>query len=240
MVRFIIPALRHDIEEVDEFTKIPSGRRLRRKVYTNIEGLNFLKLAELTGRSAMEIAQQIVKIDTAAEWKALLIHDREDTKSAKILHFLYSLVVIDEAQMIFPKSDFRNTAQAFKDLLAWHRHVSMDFVFLTPTASTMEGYVSEICDRCYSIKNLGFITSMVGGRYVVHVREKPRQPNYATLQGSYDKKYFGVYKSNQGGEAFKLKVPNAIGGVVAAAVLGSVLFLGLHFYSHGVISTPGG
>ena len=240
VVRFLIPALMAEVEERDDFTKQLTGRKFRRPIYTNIEGLNILKLAELAGRTYEQVKAQIVEVRSAAEWRNLLQHDREDSASLKIQHFLFALVLIDEAQMIYPKGDFRNTPQAFKDLLAWHRHVSMDMVFLTQSANTMETYISEICDRCYSVKNLGFITALVKGLYVIHVREKPRQPNYATLKGRYDPKYFGTYKSNQGGESFKLAVPNAIGGVMASLVLGSVLFLGVRFYSHGVLTTPGG
>lgn len=211
-----------------------------RKLITNVEGLNYPLLASLTGKTHQEIRSLIQEVPNRKDWYGILtIAECDMIPSRAKQNPLYkSIVILDESQMVYPRGSFqKTTTQGFKDLLAWHRHLDMDIIFLTQSSKNLEAYVSEICEACYSVKNLAFISSVMGKSYVINVRERPGAPRTTTLYGRYDPKYFGIYKSTVAGgsKAFKLAVPQAIGGVVGAVFLGVVLYLGSHFYSHGII-----
>lgn len=225
----------------DALTRFALGAiRAGRKLITNIDGLNYPLIASLTGKTHAEVRTLIYEVKTRAEWYQIMRISESDMvdSRAKMNPLFKTICIIDESQMVWPRGSFqKTTTQGFKDLLAWHRHLDMDIIFLTQSSRNLESYVSEICEACYSVKNLAFISAVMGKAYVINVREKPGAPLTTTLYGRYDPKYFGIYKSTVAGgaKAFKLKVPQAIGGVVGATVLGVALYLGAHFYSHGIL-----
>lgn len=210
-----------------------------RKVITNVDGLNYPLISALTNKTPAEVSNLLQEVKTRADWyKIITIKEEEMVESRAKLNPLYrTMAIIDESQMVWPRGSFqKTTTQGFKDLLAWHRHLKMDILFLTQSSRNLEAYVSEVCEACYSVKNMAFISSIIGKTYVINVREKPGAPRTTSLYGRYDPKYFGIYKSTVGGggSAYKMKVPQAIGGVVSAVVLGTALYIGVHFYTHGI------
>lgn len=175
---------------------VPAVRRGRR-VYHNIDGLGegmaMRRLMEKTDKAEHEI--KLTKIESKDEWRELLQLDLDDKEGKSLRLERDSLVVVDEAQMIYDSRDFKNTTKTFLTLLEYHRHFGLDFVFITQNVTRLEKAIRGLTNECYQVKNLSFLSGVLGYRYVKHVRQTPDSDITTTQHGKLDPENFALYRS---------------------------------------------
>lgn len=168
-----------------------------RRVYTNIDGFGegkyLRRLSEKTGRAPHEIL--VTKIASTDEWRDLLRLDLNDKEGTSLKVQRDSVIVADEAQLIWDARDFKNTNKEFLWLLEYHRHFGLDFIFITQDVKRLEKAIRSVTNECYQVKNLKFLSALVGNKYVKHVRQTPDSPITTTEHGTLDPEYFQLYRS---------------------------------------------
>jgi hypothetical protein len=168
-----------------------------RRVYTNIDGLNEKEIARYLGVCATKLE---IYHEVDAEWyRKNLVWDSDGDKEGEALGKRVkhgSMIVVDEAQNIWPARETKNTQAGFIKLLAYQRHFGLDFVFITQQVKLMDVVISRFCNDAYQIKNLGMLSKSLGRRYIVNRRQSPLDPDViGQYKGKYDDKIFRLYKS---------------------------------------------
>lgn len=203
-----------------------------RPLYTNMAGLNTQLIALALDVPRMDI--NISMIDKREDWIQLLDWKESDKEGATLKFPKASLFVIDEAQMIWNSREFKNTTKGFTDLLAYHRHFGLDFCFLTQDAKLLDVNISRICEGCFTIKNLSFLsTALLKKHYVIQFKQRPRDPIVSTDRGSYNEKYFPLYQSMVAANPYKKKSITSFGSMKVALAVGALVYTCVSMYAHG-------
>lgn len=167
--------------------------RAGRKVYTNIDGLSLKHLSMLTGRLPGELHIEILSNDNL---KQLLNLERDDKEGHSLLVERGSLIVVDEAQMLWDAREFRDTSKSFLTFLEYHRHFGLDLVFITQNVKRLETSISRLANESYQVKNLRFLGRFLSSQYVVHIRQTPHdRERIATIRGTYRPEVFTAFRS---------------------------------------------
>jgi len=184
--RFILPALKKG-----------------RKVYTNIEGINLLRVSLYLDMELHDVEKLLVyteKFNTN-----MLINDVSPN----------SLVVIDEAQVYWNNRDY--ASEENKRLLPFlqkHRHYGLDIIFLTQNIDQLDIGIRRLCQVHYRLARL----TNVGLNKIIKVKVYPDAMGseqfkpMANLTWTIDKGIFPLYKSYVGNEVSETK--NPIGNVI--------------------------
>jgi len=202
-----------------------------RKIYTNIDDLDQRHIRMLTG-----VDPQIVNVATHDEFKSLMECDPNDKKGENLKIDHGSLVIIDEAQLIWDARDFRATSKKFLTLLEYHRHFGLDLVFITQNPKRLEASVTRLANNSYQVKNLGFIAKGLKNRYVLHIRQTPFDRDIvATMRGKFHKPVFACYRSAVAGRNTKVssRRKSALQGGLFYFIGGIAIFLILMIVSRG-------
>jgi len=179
--RFILPALKKG-----------------RKVYTNIDGLNLLRIS------------LYLKMDFNDVEKLLIHTDKFDTDMLIKGVDANSLVVIDEAQVYWNNRNY--ATEENKRLLPFlqkHRHYGLDIVFLTQNIDQLDIGVRRLCQVHYRLAKL----TNAGLDKVVKVKVFPDAMGseqfkpMAVLVWTIDKGIFPLYCSYEGSDVSETKNP---------------------------------
>lgn len=215
--------------------------KARRKVYTNIdmEPENVRALAFYCGLRVDEVDIERIGegADGAAKVRELLTLDENDKENSCKLK-RGSVVILDEAQMIYDARESKDTPKGFLTLLEWHRHLGLDFVFITQNYKRCDSVIARLCNEALQVKNLKFLSGLMGHRYVLHHRQTPGDAVVATTKGTLEPQYFRFYKSMS---ATGVRTHESQGFLTAGRVVPLVLlaaFVVYRFASHGVIVKP--
>jgi|CXWL01.1.fsa_nt_gi zona occludens toxin (predicted ATPase) len=206
---------------------IKTGRR----VYTNIEGLDHRELAFYAGIPLADV--KITQWETSDEIRAHLVAEKDDKEGASLKIEKGSLVAIDEAQLVYDAREFKNTGKSFLTLLEKHRHWGLDIVFITQNPKRLEGAICRLANRCYQVKNLGFLSTVFGSRYVIHHRQTPFDDVVQTSHGRLKPEIFKLYKSAvlHGDKTHKTK--SALTGGLMWLLLLCIAISGSSIIKHG-------
>lgn len=120
-----------------------------RKIYTNIEGLNFLRLS-INTKTPFETVE-----------KNLIILEDSQVNFSTVDKFpLDCLVIIDEAQLFWNNREFKSEEN--KNILAHlqkHRHLGQDFVFITQHIDQLDIGIRRLTSihyRLVKMEHIGF------------------------------------------------------------------------------------
>jgi zona occludens toxin len=170
----------------DAIRVILHNLKLKRKIYTNIDGIELPECQEY-------IAQQSDM--TRVELSELL----EFIPRQKIQNFYDyvddgSLIVIDEAQLFFNSRDFsKQHNREFADWSSTHRHKGFDVILITQRAERIDTAVRSLCDFRYRYRKLNFMGPATGYIQYIYIGDDPKHMSYN--KKSYDPKIFPAYKS---------------------------------------------
>jgi len=182
-----------------------------RKVYTNIDGLNKKHIAMLLGKLETEL--HIVHLEHAEAIKDLMQLAVDDKAGHSLKIEKGSIVIIDEAQMVWDAREFKDTKKSFLSLLEYHRHFGLDFVFITQNPKRLEASITRLANESYQIKNLRFLGAFLKNRYVLHVRQTPFDREIiSTIRGKYRSEIFLCYRSYVSSSKFNKKSKSALQG----------------------------
>lgn len=143
-----------------------------------------------------------------------------------------STIIVDEAQMIWPKSGSRFHSQKFFDFLTYHRHLDINLVFITQATTLMDDRVSDCCNEFLQVKNMWFLTTFLQNQSTVYFRQKnqPWVEPHRKTQFRFDQKIFSIYRSGfQPNQRSKRLVP----AFMMVPVLGVLLMLVLWYFKGG-------
>lgn len=169
-----------------------------RRVITNIEGINHDKFAELTGIPARFLQQFLICIYHDEEPD---VEKRAELQKQSILDHSGkdALIVIDEIQNLFPSGRDKLSSDWMR-YISEHRHDGLDIILM--------GQDRRDCHNMWRRRIQRVITftkqTAIGrdGHYTWVAYEATRPEVYKKITSgsrSYEKKYFGLYKSHTDG-----------------------------------------
>lgn len=180
-----------------------------RRIYTNIDGLNFRYLSTYLNISLHEIKVTHIENGNWFVQNMQLSNEQKEWTNPHVEH--NSLFIIDEAQRIWDARDFRNTKKEFLSFLEYHRHFGFDIVFITQNPKRLESSILRLTNEAYQIKNLKFLGSFLGRRYVLHARQTPLDRDIIyTVRGVLKDEIFRCYKSYQARSDVQKKAKGAL------------------------------
>lgn len=196
-----------------------------RKMYVYMDGLNPRRLSQFSGVNA-----NVVLWETVEEVRAACQLDVDDREGVGLKVDRGSLIVVDEAQLVWDSREWNKTGKQTLAFFEYHRHFGLDAVLITQAPGRLDKGLVRLSNECLHVKNLRFLSTFLGGRYVVNVRQSPhdREP-VATLRGKFDDNVFACYRSATIARAAAKVHGRGVKGVLlwgpAALALAAVLYL---------------
>lgn len=199
---------------------VPAARK-GRKIYTNLDGLSVRRLTQYVGREV-----DVVQWESVEQIRAAFNLAQDDKEGSSLVVDRGSLLIVDEAQMVFDARQWKDTGPGTLRLCEYHRHFGLDIVFITQSPGRLDKSLCRLANESLHVKNLRFLGSMFGKRYVINVRQTPwDRETLATMTGSFKSEIFALYRSsvvNQRARVSKSAVKTtwllAPAGVALAAV----------------------
>lgn len=169
---------------------LPAVRK-GRKIYTNLDGLNVRRLSQFVGREV-----EVVQWNSTEEIRAAFQLAQDDKEGLSLQVERGSLLIVDEAQMIFDARQWKDTGPGTLRLCEYHRHFGLDIVFITQSPGRLDKSLCRLANESLHVKNLRFLGSLFGKRYVINVRQTPwDRETMATMTGAFKSEYFALYRS---------------------------------------------
>ena len=169
---------------------VPAARK-GRKIYTNLDGLNVRRLAQYVDREV-----DVVQWEKVEDIRAAFNLDQDDKEGVSLKIDRGSLLIVDEAQMIFDSRQWKDTGPGVLRLCEYHRHFGLDIVFITQSPGRLDKSLCRLANESLHVKNLRFLGSMFGKRYVINVRQTPwDRETMATVTGHFKAEIFALYRS---------------------------------------------
>lgn len=173
----------------DAIVKIVANLKKKRKVYTNIDGLDDCK--------CIEMIKSLTGLDDYDIELYLHVLSRE-----QVFHFWDfiepgSFVVIDEMQKFFNARDWQKEEnRKCADWCSTHRHEGFDALFLTQRIEKVDTQVRTLTEWTYRYKKINFLGKLVNRSYVcfAYSGDDTHQP-LTKIVRQYEPKYFYCYKS---------------------------------------------
>lgn len=172
-------------------TEILPAVRDGRKMYVYMDGLNPRRLSQFAGRNA-----NVVLWDNVEQVREACQIEVDDREGVGLKVDRGSLIVVDEAQMVWDSREWQKTGKQALAFFEYHRHFGLDVVLITQSPGRLDKGLVRLANECLHVKNLRFLSTFLGRRYVVNVRQSPqdREP-VATLRGKFEDNVFACYRS---------------------------------------------
>jgi hypothetical protein len=170
---------------------VPAARK-GRKIYTNLDGLNVRRLSQYVDREV-----DVIQWESVDQIRAAFNLAQDDKEGASLVVDRGALLIVDEAQMIFDSRQWKDTGPGVLRLCEYHRHFGLDIVFITQSPGRLDKSLCRLANESLHVKNLRFLGSMFGKRYVINVRQTPwDRETMATMTGSFKPEIFALYRSS--------------------------------------------
>lgn len=170
---------------------VPAARK-GRKIYTNLDGLNVRRLSQYVDREV-----DVVQWEKVEDIRAAFNLDQDDKEGVSLKVDRGALLIVDEAQMIFDSRQWKDTGPGVLRLCEYHRHFGLDIVFITQSPGRLDKSLCRLANESLHVKNLRFLGSMFGARYVINVRQTPwDRETMATMSGAFKQEIFALYRSS--------------------------------------------
>ena len=109
-----------------------------------------------------------------------------------------SVVIVDEAQYLFPQRGPRHLVPPFLEALTEHRHRGFDFIFMTQHPKLIDTALRRLIGRHIHLERqfgLQSAKSIAWEKCVDDPEDYHKRRQAVISRVPFDKKYFGVYKS---------------------------------------------
>lgn len=170
---------------------VPAARK-GRKIYTNLDGLNVRRLSQYVDREV-----DVVQWESVDQIRAAFQLAQDDKEGKSLTVDRGSLLIVDEAQMIFDARQWKDTGPGTLRLCEYHRHFGLDIVFITQSPGRLDKSLCRLANESLHVKNLRFLGSMFGKRYVINIRQTPwDRETMATMTGAFKPEIFALYRSS--------------------------------------------
>ncbi|MDR3001465.1 MAG: zonular occludens toxin domain-containing protein [Fibromonadaceae bacterium] len=177
----------------------------KRKVYTNIDGINYLKIGiylERVTKTQIELCDLEKILVHTEKFSTKMLIDGVDSNS---------MVIIDEAQVFWNNRDYNSEEnKSLLPFLQKHRHYGLDIIFLTQNIDQLDIGIRRLCQvhyRLNRLSNLGFDKSIKVKVFPDAMGSEQFKP-LATLIWKIDREIFSFYDSYQGAETKEAKGNN--------------------------------
>jgi hypothetical protein len=172
--------------------------RQGRRVYTNIDGLNLRAIAAFMD-VPYDIIMRQVTICTGNEIRTLCqLHmlNSGDIDNEGLELEPKSLVIVDEAQMIWASSDWAkfSNRRAFMSLLEYHRHFGLDFILITQASKNLDVSVSRTANEVCQVERRHYLGKLGARNYAVHHRRAIGAPIDYTTNHVFLSDIFHLYR----------------------------------------------
>ncbi|MCZ7627194.1 MAG: hypothetical protein C3F12_00185 [Candidatus Methylomirabilota bacterium] len=210
----------HEVVSSEILPAVRDGR----KVYVYMDGLNPRRCGQFAGRNA-----NIVMWDNVDEVRAAVQLEVDDREGVGLKIDRGSLIVVDEAQLVWDAREWQRTGKQSLAFMEYHRHFGLDVVLITQAPGRLDKGLVRLANECLHVKNLRFLSTALGGRYVVNVRQTPqdREP-VATMRRKFDSNVFACYRSSTAVRGAKVHGRGIRGAMLwgpAAAALALILYV---------------
>lgn len=170
---------------------VPAARK-GRKIYTNLDGLSVRRLAQYVDREV-----DVVQWESVEQIRAAFQLAQDDKEGTSLAVDRGALLIVDEAQMIFDARQWKDTGPGTLRLCEYHRHFGLDIVFITQSPGRLDKSLCRLANESLHVKNLRFLGSMFGKRYVINIRQTPwDRETMATMSGAFKPEIFALYRSS--------------------------------------------
>jgi len=126
-----------------------------RPVVTNIDGLDFSAVAVAAHLPYHDVKRLLTINQSQDFWRGAMKLDADDLLGNRLQFPSAAVLIIDEAQVIFPSVDWDKTAREFKTFLQLHRHTGRDIVIITQAAEDLHNGFRRCGGVFYEVRNLG-------------------------------------------------------------------------------------
>jgi len=210
----------HEVVRSEILPAVRDGR----KIYVYMDGLNPRRCGQFAGRNANIVMWE--NVEQVRDAVQLEVDDREGV-GLKIDRG--SLIVVDEAQLVWDAREWQKTGKQSLAFVEYHRHFGLDVVLITQAPGRLDKGLVRLANECLHVKNLRFLSSALGGRYVVNVRQTPqdREP-VATMRRKFDSNVFACYRSSTAVREAKVHGRGIKGAMLwgpAAAAVALILYV---------------
>jgi hypothetical protein len=175
--------------------KIAEILRLKRRVYTNVDGLWEDTKDSHICREALRLYTKL----TEAEFKDLF-HPLGKEEVEKFWDVVQpgGFIVLDEIHLLWSNRDWQTTGnKAFAGWASTHRHHSFDLILITQKLEKVDAHVRSLVEWTYKYKKVNYLGKLVKNSYRVAIFTEDQHDGepFQWKSGSYDKKIFKCYKS---------------------------------------------
>jgi len=205
--------------------KIVQNLKKKRRVYTNIDGLDLGPCREmiknLTGLGDHELPD--------------FLHHLENEKVQAFWEYVEpgSLIVIDEAQNHFNSRDWQSEAnRRFGAWASTHRHYGFDLVLITQRIERIDSAVRTLAEWTYRYRKMNFFGSAIQNKYIryAYAGDDTGGESLSKKIMTYKKEIFACYKSYQGKDIKELGIMNHMNILKHPAILSLPVLLAVFFY----------
>lgn len=217
--------------------RITEALKKGRKVFTNIEGINRSKYAEILEITEEKSAELLVDIQ---EDKIRTVQDHVENDS---------LVVIDEIQDYFPATR-QKMEEGITRFVTQHRHRGIDIILMGQDHRDCHNLWKRRIDQLVHFVKRDAVGMPNDYTWTTYKARNGKFVKLRSGKGTYEKQYFGLYKSHVDGannletysddRANVLKSPGMKYGAIAVivALVGSIYVLRSFFNGDmGVVDT---
>ncbi len=202
----------------DAVREIVNNLRLRRIVYTNIEGMDdpgcqrFLQdFLEFDDFEFKTYFHWLPDSDFSHFWDLKETNQMWDGQITSEKPFVKdgSLLVIDEIHKIFSNRDWSTEKnRQFSDWCSTHRHKGFDVYFVTQHLDKVEKQVRSLIEWTYVYRKVNFLGSLSKNRYIKYAYsgDDTKGKPLNTISRNYELKIFKCYKSMVNDNNVKLNI----------------------------------
>lgn len=180
---FILPALRagrHVYTNLD-FTKDGSER-----------GKDFIAGCRLSLYLKVDCTKLLVRSDFDKLQDYLILNDLEGLSLRVEKN---SLIVIDEAQMIFDYMGVNRIDKRIYHFLSYARHFGFDLLFLTQDYTLLNKFVVNLCNQYIDITGMKQVSTLAKNKYVLEYHNRPGGVLLDKRIRTYSPDVFNLYRS---------------------------------------------
>lgn len=211
----------------DVVRKIIANLCLRRRVITNVEGLDDEKCLEMikfkTGFDDYDLHKYLFFLDT--------------NSALRFWEYVTPgcIVVIDEAHKLFNARDWQSVKnRQCADWCSTARHDGIDVVFITQRLEKCDAQIRSLTQYTYRYRKVDFMGSLAKKSFLCYVYDGDDTSHHmGRRSGIYDSSYFPCYKSYTGKEIKEMGIQKNINILKHPIffIIPIVLLLTIYFFS---------
>ena len=199
-----------------------------RHVYTNIDmgdekGLEFLAQCRFSIYLKKDV-RELLYVKPFEELRELLILNDMEGLSLRVQKG--SVIIIDEAQMIFDYLSVNSVDKRIYHLFAYARHFGLDLIFITQSPELLNKFILKLCNQFLLISGKKQISTLAKNVYHVEYSNTQDGILLAKSISRYNVEIFSLYRSyvSSSDDIFKQYLPQGALKIIVMVVITATLF----------------